>query len=87
MHLCFLHFLVLFVFCVIPVVPIMIQICLAPQNDRLNLSFVKYFGVASLKMARNGQKIVIYEAQIFIFFLTRIEKNGTKENFVLCHSL
>ena len=66
---------------------IKIQIHQEPQKDRLNLSFVKYFGVASLKMARNGQKIVIYEAQIFIFFLTKIEKNGTKENFVLCHSL
>ena len=39
-----------------------IQIHQEPQKDRLNLSFVKDFGVVSLKMARNGHKIVIYEA-------------------------
>ena len=38
------------------------QIRQEPQKDRLNLSFVKDFGVVSLKMARNGHKIVIYEA-------------------------
>ena len=41
---------------------IKIQIHQEPQKDRLNLSFVKDFGVVSLKMARNGHKIVIYEA-------------------------
>ena len=41
---------------------IKIQIHPEPQKDRLNLSFVKDFGVVSLKMARNGHKIVIYEA-------------------------
>ena len=61
MHLCFLHFWVLFVFCVIPVVPIMIQTCLAPKNDRLNLSFVKDFYVAETEMARNGHKMAVYE--------------------------
>ena len=39
-----------------------IQIHQEPQKDRLNLSFVKDFGVVSLKMARNGHKIGIYEA-------------------------
>ena len=38
------------------------QIRQEPQKDCLNLSFVKDFGVVSLKMARNGHKIVIYEA-------------------------
>ena len=69
MHLCFLHFLVLFVFCVIPVVPIMIQICLAPQNDRLNLNFVKYFHIVGIKMARNGRKMAIYQMQILMINL------------------
>ena len=31
----------IFVFCVITFEPIMIKICSAPQNDRLNFSFVK----------------------------------------------
>ena len=37
------------------------QIRQEPQKDCLNLSFVKDFGVVSLKMARNGHKMVIYE--------------------------
>ena len=41
---------------------IKIQIHQEPQKDCLNLSFVKDFDVVSLKMARNGHKIVIYEA-------------------------
>jgi hypothetical protein len=37
--------------------PIKIQKCSAPQNDRLNLSFVK----DAKKMARKIAKMVIYE--------------------------
>ena len=48
----FFGFLVLFSFCVIPVVPIIIQTCSAPQNDRLKLSFVKEFHIVGKKMAR-----------------------------------
>ena len=50
------------VFYVLVFDPIKILILLAPQNVHQNLSFVKDFGVVSLKMARNGHKIVIYEA-------------------------
>ena len=49
MHLCFLPFRVLFAFCAITVVPIMIQTCSAPQNDHLNLSFVKDLYLAAEK--------------------------------------
>jgi hypothetical protein len=46
----------IFAFCVITSEPIEVQTCSAPQNDRLNLSFVKYIKVIVKKMARNGQK-------------------------------
>ena len=36
----------------------------SPQNDRLNLSFVKDMYVDGKKLARNGRKTVIYELQI-----------------------
>jgi hypothetical protein len=36
--------------------PIKNKTCLAPQNDCLNLSFVKYIYAVFEKMARNGQK-------------------------------
>ena len=45
-----------FAFCVITFEPIEVQTCSAPQNDRLNLIFVKYFSVNSRKLARNGRK-------------------------------
>ena len=35
------------------------QTCSAPQNDRLNLSFVKDMNVVGKKMARNGRKTAI----------------------------
>ena len=57
MHLGFLRFWVLFVFCGIIVVPIMIQTCSAHQNDHLNLSFVKDMNLACEKMTRNGRKM------------------------------
>ena len=41
--------------------PIEIQTHYAPQNDRLNLSFLKDFGVVGKKMARKGQKMTIFE--------------------------
>ena len=37
--------------------PINIQTCLAPQNDRQNLSFVKDSYVLAQKMTRNGRKL------------------------------
>ena len=42
---------------VIALDPINIQTCLAPQNDRQNLSFVKDSCVLPQKMTRNGQKL------------------------------
>ena len=63
MHLGFLCFWVLFAFCVITVVPIMIQTCSAPQNDRLNLHFVKDFHKVGTEIARNGCEIAIYQMQ------------------------
>ena len=53
--------LAFFVFCVITVVPIMIQTCSVPQNDRLNLSFVKDIYEVAKKMTRNGRKMAIFE--------------------------
>jgi hypothetical protein len=46
--------------CVITFEPIEVQTYLAPQNDCLNLSFVKDNYVDSRKLARNGRKTAIY---------------------------
>ena len=48
-----------FAFCVITFEPIEVQTRSAPQNDRLNLSFVKYNYVDGGKLARNGRKTAI----------------------------
>ena len=48
-----------FAFCVITFEPIEVQTHSAPQNDRLNLSFVKGIYVDGGKLARNGCKIAI----------------------------
>ena len=61
--------LVFFPFCVIIIVPIMIQTSLGPQNVRLNLSFVKDFLIVGTKMARNGRKMAIYQMQILMINL------------------
>ena len=55
----------IFALCVITFEPIKNQTCSAPQNDRLNLSFVKDSHVDGRKMARNGRKSVIYEGHSF----------------------
>ena len=41
--------------------PIEIPTHQAPQNDRLNFSFVKDIDVIAKKMTRNGQKMAIFE--------------------------
>ena len=46
-------------FCVITFEPIEVQTLSAPQNDRLNLSFVKDNYVDGGKVARNGRKTAI----------------------------
>ena len=49
----------IFAFCVITFEPIKIWTQLAPQNDRLNLSFVKDKNIGGEKMTRNGRKTAI----------------------------
>ena len=49
----------IFAFCVIFFETIEVQTRSAPQNDRLNLSFVKDIYVNGRKLARNGQKTTI----------------------------
>ena len=39
----------------------------APQNDHLDLSFVKDFYVVGKKMTKNGQVMVIYKSYFFFF--------------------
>ena len=50
--------------------PIEIQNHKAPQNDRLNLSFVKDEHTNGKKMARNGRKTAIYESVLFYYVYT-----------------
>ena len=44
---------------------IMIQTCLAPQNDCQHLSFVKGAYVAGKEMTRNGRKIAKFKGCLF----------------------
>jgi hypothetical protein len=53
--MCFLRFCMFFIF-VITFEPKKIQIRLAPQNDRLSLSFVKDIYVVGEKMTRSCHK-------------------------------
>ena len=55
------RFFALFAFFVITFEPTK---CYAPQNDRLNLSIVKYFYLVGKKMAKNGLKTAISQLQI-----------------------
>ena len=54
-----------FAFCIISFEPIRIQIHYAPQNDRLNLNFVKDKHTDGKKVGRNGRKMAIYESVLF----------------------
>jgi hypothetical protein len=51
-------FFAAFAFCVITFEPIEVQTCSAPQNDCLNLVFVKDIKVVAKKMARNHSKSI-----------------------------
>ena len=62
-NLCFFLFLAFIAFCVISVVPIMIQTCSGPQNDRLNFGCMKDFFIVGTKIAINGRKLAIYQMQ------------------------
>ena len=55
----FFVFLSFLGFCVIIFVPIKIKTHKAPQNDRLNVSFVKDLLIVGEKMARSGCKTAI----------------------------
>ena len=70
---------------VIALDPIRIWTHYAPQNDRLNLSFVKDFHVVGKKMARNGHKWPFMSHKFSFIFLTKLKKTGSKKN-VLHHS-
>ena len=59
-----------FAFYVITFEPIEVQTRSAPQNDRLNLSFVKDIYVDGGKLARNGRKMTIY-----ISWVSQVRKN------------
>ena len=48
----------IFVFCVITFEPILSKTCLAPQNDRQNLVFLKDMKVVVKKMTRNHRKMI-----------------------------
>ena len=67
-----------FVCWVITLAPIEIQTCSAPQNDCLNLVFVKDIKVIPKKMARNGRKTE--------FSFCESANSGKKINYVLCHN-
>ena len=54
-----------FAFYVITFEPIEVQTRSAPQNDRLNLSFVKDEYKVVKKMTRNGPKMTIYQLPFF----------------------
>ena len=56
--------------------PIKIYTYLALQNDLLNLIFVKDRYVVATKLARNYQKMGIFETWIYIFFSYKIEKHS-----------
>jgi hypothetical protein len=53
-----------FAFYVITFEPIEVQTRSAPQNDRLNLRFVKDTSVNGRKLARNGPKTTIYISRV-----------------------
>ena len=56
-----------FAFRVITFEPIEVQTHSAPQNDRLNLSFVKDFHIVGTKMARNDCKMAKHKKLSFSF--------------------
>jgi hypothetical protein len=63
---------------VINFVPNKIQTCSAPQNDFLNLGFVKAIHMVEKKMTRNGRKTANYHSQILgITLYSQIHENAT----------
>ena len=56
-------------FCVITFEQIKMQTNSAPQNDRLNFSFVKDIHVVGQQITRKGRKTAIYQSQILVISL------------------
>ena len=66
----------IFAVCVITFEPIKIQTCSSPQNDRLNLSFVKDIKVIGKKPTRYGHKMEFCQLQRpFMRYLVQSEYN------------
>ena len=78
----FLVLLDFFAFCIIVVVPIMIQTYSAPQNDCLNLRFVKDFLIVGTKMARNGHKMDISQIQILMINLQILTHQAHQNDYL-----
>ena len=68
-----LMFFASFAFCVITLEPIMIQTISAPQNDRLNFSFVKDIRVVVEKMTKNCRKMIEKTAESLLCPLHSIQ--------------
>ena len=66
--------------------PIKIQTCLAPQNDRQLLIFVKDTYVDTKQMTTKGQKMAFFKLKISGFFLPKLKNTIFKTNFGLCCS-
>ena len=64
-YVCIFCVFCIFVLFVITFVPIKVLTCWAPQNDRLNLSFVKDKHVVTKKTARYGLKMAIDQLLLF----------------------
>ena len=68
---------------------IRLQTCWKPQNDRLDLIFVKDVYLVCNKVTRNGRKMVIYESQIFksLFLQSCKNLNIMSISFLWCNQL
>ena len=71
----------IFAFCVITFEPIKLQTCSAPQNDRLNFSFMKDIYVVGEKMASKGRKMDLSVANLMHHPLRLLSVN-LRLNFV-----
>ena len=67
--------------------PIKILTLKAPQNDRLNLSFVKDFYVVAKKWPEMVIKWPFMSQKILVFFLTKLKIKGNDKNCDSCCSV
>ena len=73
-------------FCVITVEPIEAQTHSAPQNDRLNLSFLNDFNVFGEKWPERVVKWPFFNRKFSGFFFPILKKKGNDFHYVLCCS-